>query len=175
MSYIPRVGWRGRFLPAGVGDVLNPTAGTSLDCGLFAGGVFKPECWAKTLGPTKLFGKTIVSQDDYRAAYALAHPELAYPAMPLPVPPPAVSAGTSTVPAPYTAAEYAEAVDAAVAEGARRTRAAAQSYFESTAAAEDAIIAGDDGSPDGTGSSWWLWALLGGLVVVGLAVTGRRR
>jgi hypothetical protein len=34
----------------GIGDVLNPSAGTALDCGLFAGGVFKPECWAYVFG-----------------------------------------------------------------------------------------------------------------------------
>lgn len=186
MSYIPRAGWRGRFLaagasglnlrPPGLGDVLNPTAGTSLDCGLFAGGVFKPECWAKTLGPTKLLGKTIVSEDDYRAALALAHPDLAYPPMPLPVAPPAVSAGTSTVPAPYgTPLEFSEAVSAAIEEGARQTRAAAQSYFESTAAGQDAMVAAGNGLEPTAGYGWWPWVLLGGLVVVGLAVTGRRR
>ena len=193
MSYSARPSWRGRFLQpgsaglyvspgwrgaarlAGLGDVLNPTAGTALDCGLFAGGVFKPECWAKTLGPTKLFGKTIVSEADYQAAYALAHPDLAYPPMPLPSPPPAVEAGTSSVPAPYDAESYAAAVDAAIAEGARRTKAAVQSYFTDTAASLQQAAAGGDGSPDGGGTNWWPWVILGGLVLVGFAAGGRRR
>jgi hypothetical protein len=128
-----------------------------------------------TLGPTKILGQTIVSEADYTAAWALANPELAYPAMPLPSPAPAVSAGTSTVPAPYAdTEEYAAAVDAAIAEGAAQTKAAVQSYFGSTAANLDAVAAGGDGSPQ-NGGSWLTWLIVGGLVLVGLSVSGGRR
>jgi hypothetical protein len=77
-----------------MGDVLNPTAGTKLDCGLFAGGVFKPECWC-------LSAPWLCSTADYQAAQAMANPDVVYAPIQQPPPNPAVSAGISTVPAPY--------------------------------------------------------------------------
>lgn len=31
----------------GIGDIFNPSTDPNLACGFFAGGVFKPECWAQ--------------------------------------------------------------------------------------------------------------------------------
>ncbi len=52
----------------GVGDVLNPTAGTALDCGLFAGGVFKGACWCASF-------PSLCPPADYVATQALMNPE----------------------------------------------------------------------------------------------------
>lgn len=61
---------------------MNPTAGTALDCGFFAGGVFKPECWC-------LSAPALCPAADYQAAYALAHPEVYAPVQAPPVVQPA--------------------------------------------------------------------------------------
>jgi hypothetical protein len=133
-----------REIPHGIGDVLNPTAGTELDCGLFAGGVFKSACWC-------LQFPSLCSTSDYQAAVALAHPELVYGTMPLPVPPPAVSEGTSTVPAPYTADEAQAAIDAALLAGQQQTQQQNSDYFMTVQRNLDTIAASQPSVPS------WVW------------------
>ena len=53
----------------GLADVLNPTAGTSLDCGLFAGGVFNKACWCASF-------PSLCSSADYVATKALEDPSV---------------------------------------------------------------------------------------------------
>lgn len=56
----------------GLGDVLNPTAGTALDCGLLAGGVFKGACWCASF-------PTLCPSSDYVATQTLMNPDLYAP------------------------------------------------------------------------------------------------
>src|ERR1035437_1781774 len=53
----------------GLADVLNPTAGTSLNCGLFAGGVFQKACWCASF-------PSLCSSADYVATKALEDPSV---------------------------------------------------------------------------------------------------
>lgn len=63
----------------GLGDVLNPSAGTSLDCGFFAGGVFKPECWCYDFGSLCKAANPAA----WAATMTLANPDLHIPALPV--------------------------------------------------------------------------------------------
>jgi hypothetical protein len=53
----------------GLADILNPTAGTSLNCGLFAGGVFNKACWCASF-------PSLCSSADYVATKALEDPSV---------------------------------------------------------------------------------------------------
>ena len=137
-------------LRRGFGDVLDPSAGTALDCGLFAGGVFNKACWC-------LQWPSLCSSDDYKAAYALAHPEVYSPILQPPAPP-AVSAGVSDVPAPYSQDEYEAAVAGALAQQSGAWQAQNQATMDATAANLDAVA-----PPSSTN-----WALWGALALVGV-------
>lgn len=188
MSYVAEPRWQGAFLPfgasglyrspmgmvrgravafrRGVGDVLNPTAGSSLDCGLFAGGVFNPACWC-------LQFPSLCSKSTYTAAVALANPDLIYGSgPPAPAAVPAVAAGTSTVPVPYTADEFTQAVNDAIDSGVATTKAATSSYFADVQAALDAAAAGQ-GSPDSS-TPTWVWVALAAAVGFGLLAVAKR-
>ena len=72
------------ILSHGLGDVLNPTAGSQLDCGLFAGGVFNPACWCLASGGS------LCTAAAYQAARGIAYPQDLYPNLnppPAPAPP----------------------------------------------------------------------------------------
>lgn len=134
-----------------LGDVLNPTAGSQLDCGLFAGGVFKPACWAIQLGPN------IVGQSNYQAAVALANPDVVYPPLPAPVPPAAVTEYGVSPTVPPTPEQAQQAIDAALSGSAQATQAQNLNYFSSVSANLDQL-----GTATGGGSSLSTWLLVGG-------------
>lgn len=82
---------RRAFNSMGVGDVLDPTAGTQLDCGLFAGGVFNAACWCLQFPGLC----NTVSPSTFQAAEGIANPDLLYNQ-------PTVGAAAPAVPAGYT-------------------------------------------------------------------------
>jgi hypothetical protein len=83
----------------------------------------------------------------------------------MPVAPSAVSAGASTVPAPYTQAEYDAAVNAALAQGLTETQAnnLAASQSQSSVCGSGESLAADGSCVAST--NWLLW---GGVALVGL-------
>jgi hypothetical protein len=149
----------------GMGDVLNPTAGTALDCGLFAGGVFSKACWCLSF-------PSLCSSETYQAAYALAHPEVYTPIPPAPGLPAVSGAYSST---PESTAQY----DAEVAQAWDQWKLQAdtqnQAAIDQTAANLEAVAAGQP-------SFWssiptWAWVALGfgvfALVAAGGGSPGR--
>jgi hypothetical protein len=116
----------------GVGDVLNPAAGTSLNCGLLAGGLFNPTCWCAQFPTLCLNSPTATVQDVANAAAGVSNPQIYLPTV-APTPG-AVSAGESTVPAPYTLAQYNDAYYQALQAGQTTADVANQSIMEQTAA-----------------------------------------
>ena len=81
-----------------------------------------------------------------------------------PVPPPAVSAGESTIPAPYTQAEYQAAVDEALAQGQTETQAKQSAWAASFVPVS--------ASPSTLGGSWWVWIAVAGVAVFALVAVG---
>lgn len=145
----------------GLGDILNPTAGSQLDCGLFALGVFKPACWAITLGPN------IVGKANYEAAVALANPDVVYPPLPAPVPPGAVTDyGMPATGAPPVETAQA-AIDAAIADAKAKTDAQNLNYFSSVSANLDQLASAAGGS------SLTPWLLAGGAALLVVLVARR--
>jgi hypothetical protein len=136
-----------------LGDVLDPAAGTALNCGLFHFGFFRPECWAYVFGQ--------------KEALQLANPDLAYPSPPAPaVPAPPPGALTTQTGAVTDTAEEAAALPGELAADAmRRTQAQNQAFFENLNVSLN---------PPGTdsGVNWWLWGGLIAAGVFGLAVVG---
>lgn len=150
-----------RLRNRGIGDVLNPTAGTALDCGLFAGGVFNKACWC-------LQWPSLCSQADYVAARALADPSV-YAAIQQPPP---VGAPTGAVlTTPPASGEQAQAqVDAILAQQVADWQAQNMGTMQQTQSGLDQFAA--DFKVATAGISWWIW-LAGGLGVFALvAVSG---
>lgn len=145
----------------GLGDVLDPTAGTALDCGFFAGGVFKPECWALTLGPG------IVGKDNYQAALGVAYPDR-YPAPPAPALPAAPS-GTAV---PGSQADIMLPGTLAT-EAAQQTQQQNQEFFSNLAQSLDQGGGSGGGLETGALIALGLAAGLGVLLVTSMG--GRRR
>lgn len=154
----------------GMGDVLNPTAGTALDCGLFAGGVFKKECWC-------LDFPSLCSSADYQAAYALAHPEV-YAAVQSP---PTVGSPSGSLP-PASGVDAQAIIDAIIAQQKATQDAQASATMAQTAAnlkqaaqtqcPTATLIDNGDGTfscPPGT--NWWLIGGLAAGVLVLMRVT----
>jgi hypothetical protein len=171
----------------GFGDVLNPTAGTALDCGLTNLGVFQKACWCLSF-------PSLCSTADYTAAYALAHPEV-YAPVQAPPANPAVGAAYGNVAAPYTCAPgdtsnpNCPGYDAALALSAAQQKAAADAQNIATmnqtaanlkAAAQTqcpaaALIDNGDGTyscPPSSGTNWLLYGGIALAAVFGLAVVG---
>ena len=142
----------------GMADVLNPTAGTALDCGLLAGGVFNKACWC-------LSWPSLCSDSDYRAAYALAHPEV-YATL---QPPPTVGSpggGALSTP-PASGAEAQVVVDDLIAQQNTAWQAQNAATLAQTQANLDAIPV-----PSSSFSMpLWLWLAIGA-GVLGLAAVG---
>lgn len=118
---------------AGLGDILNPTAGTSLDCGLFAGGVFKPACWCASF-PSWCGGMT--PQDVAKAKAGLDNPAL-YPNPPAPVGP----ASPDNLTTPVTGSDPASIqalIDKMIAEGKVATDSQNQEFYGSVSDSIDA-------------------------------------
>jgi hypothetical protein len=91
-------------------------------------------CWCISTG--------LCSSANYTASQALVNPDLAYGSIPQPQPPSAVSAGTSTTPAPYTPDQYNAAVDAALANESSANQAQYQQYFSGVQSSLDSLGAG---------------------------------
>ena len=170
----------------GMGDVLNPTAGTALDCGFLAGGVFKPECWCLSF-------PALCPSADYAAAQALANPSV-YAPIQQPPAPPAVGQALSTLPMPYqcesgtyvTAAtncpEYTAALDASIAAQSAAQKAQATATLAQTAANLQAVAAGQPSLVGGNCVQSWItgvcdtWVYVGaGIGVLFLVMTFGRR
>lgn len=141
-------------LKRGMGDVLNPTAGTALDCGLFAGGVFRKECWCMSW-------PSLCSQADYVASRALADPSV-YAALQAP---PVVGAPTGsalTVP-PASGAEAQAQVDAIIAQQQAAWDAQNSATMGQTQSGLDQFAADFTAATSGTN-----WMLYGVLAIVGV-------
>lgn len=85
----------------------------------------------------------------------------------IPLPPPhvpAVQAGTSTTPAPYTDTEYQAALDAAIAEAKAQADAQNLAFFQS-----QPVV--DGSAPTSSGIPTWL--LIAGAAVIGVLVLRR--
>lgn len=145
----------------GLGDVLNPTAGTQLDCGLFAGGVFNPACWCLSF-------PSLCSTETYQAAQGIANPSLVYsPVSPLP-PPAAIPAGS--VAALPSVADAQSQTGAAIAAAAGQGQTNFQTTIDSTAYSLESIASTQPGFGLSSIPSW-LWIVLGGGVFL-LMVSG---
>jgi hypothetical protein len=97
-----------------------------------------------------------------------------------PVAPPAVSAGTSLTPAPYTEAEYQVALDASIAAGSAATKEQTLAAFQSqgTVCASGETLAADGVTCVAPTASWWLYgalALVAVFAVVSLGGGSARR
>lgn len=145
---------------AGMGDILNPTAGTALNCGLFAGGVFKKECWC-------LEYPSLCSEADYVASRALADPSV-YAALQAP---PVVGAPTgAALTTPPASGEQAQAqVDAILAQQVSDWQAQNMGTMQQTQSGLDQFAA--DFQAATSGISWWLIGALG-LGVFALVTVG---
>jgi hypothetical protein len=133
-----------------LGDILNPSAGTQLDCGLFSGGVFKPECWAYVFGS--------------KTAADLANPDLAYPQPPAPVPPPAPDESLWTV-APASGSSAEATIDDLIGQASDATKAQNLNFFSRVAA--------ENTAPSGSGSLT-KWLLLGAAGLAAVFILTRR-
>lgn len=142
---------------AGMGDVLNPTAGTSLDCGLFAGGVFKPECWC-------LSYPSLCSSDDYKAAYALAHPDV-YETVQQAPGVPAVEGATSST--QLTTSEYDSQVADAWTQWKTQVDTQNSDTMNQTASNLDSVSV-----PTTTSIPTWIWVALAGIGAFALVAIG---
>lgn len=151
-----------RSIFQGMGDVLNPTAGTALDCGLFAFGVFKPECWC-------LSYPSLCSKSDYTAAYTLAHPEVIAPIQA----PPTVGApaGSELTVPPASGQAAQQTVDELLAQQAADWQAQNAATIAQTQANLDQVGAQYDAITASSGIPWYWW-LAGGLGVFALVAMG---
>lgn len=151
-----------RGIGALVNPWLNPTRGTALDCGLFAGGVFQKACWC-------LQFPSLCSTEDYQAAMALAHPDV-YVAVQAP---PAVgSPGGAALTVPPASGEQAqETVDGLLAQQDVAWKTQNQEMMAETQRRLEAIAASQP-SLFAAGMNWWLWAGIAVATVFALAVVG---
>ena len=145
----------------GLGDVLNPTAGTALDCGLFAGGVFRKECWCMSF-------PSVCSQSDYVAARALADPSVYTPIMA----PPAVGApvGSVLTEDPGSGEQAQAQVDALLVQQQADWNAQNRQTIAETQAGLDQF--GADYKESTSGTNWLLYGVLAIVGVFGLVAVG---
>jgi hypothetical protein len=137
------------------GSVIDTGAGTTADCNVGWQWALNSGCWK--------YSPSAWSQ--------MAQ----FQTPPVPVPPPAVSAGTSTVPAPYQCAsgsmataatncpEYSAAVDASIAAGKDLTDAALLDWY----GAQTPVL-----DPSGGSVNWMLYAGIALAAVFALSVVG---
>jgi hypothetical protein len=118
------------------------------------------------------------SGEKQAAALALQNPDVAYPTMPGPVPPPAIP-GTPATPASEVAARAA--VDAAIAAGSTATKESLQTYFTSVFGglnqSSNCTLDSSDPNCLKSGLSFWAWvaiATAGAGVIFLLASQGGR-
>ena len=148
----------------GMGDVLNPSSAGQASCGLFAGGIFKKECWC-------LEYPSLCSSSDYVAARALADPSV-YAALQAP---PVVGSPAGSTP-PADGAQAQAEVDAILAQQLAAWKAQNAATLAQTQANLDQVaseqpitcflgnaVQGEDGT--WTCSSGPNWLLYGGLAL----------
>ena len=124
-------------------------------------GLVSPECWCTDVGQT--ICDFINGPGTYAAAVMMNAQDVAYPSPPLPAAPPAVGAGTSTIPAPYTIPQYQAAVTDALTQGQQSTALNLSDFFGGVAAnANDAQKA--------PGINWPLWIGVGAAGLLGFAL-----
>lgn len=143
----------------GVGDVLNPTKGTALDCGLFNFGVFRQECWCLSF-------PSLCSQADYVASRQLADPSLIVaPSMP-----PAVGApaGALLTTPPADAGQAQATIESLLSDQWEEWQAQNRATVAETAANTGRV---EGEYQEVTGFPWYWWAL-GGLGVFAIATMG---
>ena len=147
---------------AGLGDILNPTAGTSLDCGLFAGGVFKPACWCAAY--PHLCGDISTPQQAAQAQAGIDSPGI-YTAIPPAPGLPAVSGGT--VYGNETVSQYDAEV--AAAWEAWKSQVSTQNSDAMSQAAANIEAAGQ---PTASSIPAWIWVALAGVGAFALVAIG---
>jgi len=158
-----------RHRPRGLSDVLNPTAGGQIDCGLFAGGVFRKECWC-------LQFPGLCSEEDYQAAVGLQSPDLIYSPIQTPPVVAAPSGAAATVP-PASDLQAAQTIDELLAQQETAWQAQNAGTMAETQANLDAIAAGQPTLVSKT-TNWWLWigvAAVGVFALVALSGGSPRR
>ena len=154
--------------------VLNPTAGTALDCGLTAGGVFNKACWC-------LSWPSLCSAADYQAAYALANPGVYAPIQA----PPTVQApaGSAITVPPASGADAQATIDAVLAQQEAAAQAQNAATMQQTAANLQAaaqtqcpgatLVQNADGSWScPTSTNWLLYGAIALAAVFGLSMLG---
>lgn len=168
MAYLlannPRFTLPARMVPAargrrrlGFGDILNPSAGTSLDCGFFAGGVFRPECWCYDFATAC----KALNPEAYAATMTLANPDLHIPVLP-------VLGKGATAPA-----DAQTPIDPSVAV-AQQTRLNQATNLSVVQAFADSSGSGS-GSGSGLSSFAWVALALATVGVVGAVAIGGSR
>jgi hypothetical protein len=151
---------------SGIGDILNPTAGTQLDCGLFAGGVFNKACWCISLGPSicdSMFGA-----GTYAAAQGIANPSTVYAPVLAPPSVPAPPASVLAIP-PASSATASATVDQIIAQQKAAQDAQSRATMEQTGQNLDEL---NQQAATNSGVPWWAWAALG-VGAIALAMSAR--
>ena len=159
----------------GFGDVLNPTGGTALDCGLLAGGVFNPACWCLSFPST-------CTASDLAAANALANPNVYAPVQA----PPTVQAPVDLTTPPSSGTDAAATVQALLVQQQAAWNAQNMATMQQTAANLKAaaqtqcpgstLVQNADGSwscPSST--NWLLYGAIALAAVFGLSMLGGQR
>jgi hypothetical protein len=147
------------YLRSGLADVLDPQAGSSLDCGFFGGGVFNEACWC-------LEFPSLCSADKYKAAVALANPDIVY-AQPLPPPPVAAPTGAALTVPPASGEQAAQTVNDLLAQ-----QEAAWQAQNARTMAETAGNLKNIQQPQNGGVPMWVWIGLAGIAVFGVVAIG---
>ena len=146
----------------GLGDILNPTAGSALDCGFFAGGAFKKECWC-------LDHPTWCSESDYMASRAMADPSV-YNTLRQP-PVVAAPSGDKLVTPPASGEDAQSTVDELLADQMRRWQGQNTESMQETAG-NLSQFQSDYEKATAASIPMWLWLAAGVGVFAVVAVGG---
>ena len=147
-----------------VGNILNPTKGTALNCSLFGGGVFQKACWC-------LSWPSLCSESDYVAAQALANPDVYNTLKP---PPPVGSPTGAALNTPPASGEVAQqTVDTILTQQMTDWQTQNQAALDQTQGTLDAYAQQYQQATSGT--KWWLIAALAGLGLFAFTALGGRR
>jgi hypothetical protein len=145
-------------LKHGLGDILNPTAGTAVDCGLFAGGFFNKTCWCLSF-------PSLCSQSDYVAARAVADPTVYNTLKEAPVV--GAPAGAVLTTAPASGAQAQGTIDALVAQQNADWQAQNTASMQQTQSNLDQLAA----EYPSAGVPWWVW-VAGGVGLLAVVAIG---
>ena len=158
-----RSGYERRSIPqfraAGLrgADILNPAAGTSLNCGLLAGGIFNSACWCAQF-PSLCLGSNATPADVAAASAAANNPSIYAPNL-IPEPrPPVDVAAYGTTAAPYTVDQFNAAISQDLGTAKGGSNLDMQAYYDQIGANVGAATYAQPG--DGSGSGFSLTTLL---------------